>query len=44
MEDWVVMYRAVIKRRGPVISPGYYERAPGYFHRKTEETRTKRNP
>ena len=34
---WRIMFEAVIKRRGPGISPGYYEHGPRYFQRKTEE-------
>ena len=34
---WRIMFEAVTKRRGPGISPGYYEHGPRYFQRKIEE-------
>ena len=39
-----VSIRAVIKRRGLGISPGYYERGPWLLQRKIKENRTKRDP
>ena len=43
---WRTNFRAVVKRRGPGISPGYYEHSPWLLSKENRRkiSRTKRNP
>ena len=36
MSNWNLLFRAVIKRRGPGISPSYYERLPRLLSKENE--------